>query len=130
MNWLELSYMRRAMGGTVWLQVALLVGLLFISLYKPERVRFPALFRMSYVCFALAVMMPPVLESCIPLLLGVGTNAFQNLRNSPQGVVMTLPTAVGPVFLGLSIILGLSAIAPHRQQSRKPAAPPQRHPLD
>jgi hypothetical protein len=104
--------------------------MLFVLIYKPERVRFPSLFRMSYVCLALVVIVPPVLEICIPILLGVGTNAFQSLRNRPQGVVMSLPTAVGPVFLGLSIILGLSAIAPHRQQSRKPAAPPQRHPLD
>ena len=129
MDWAELNYMRRAMAGTNWLQVAMLAGLLFISLYKPERVRFPALFRMSYVCFALAVMVPPVFKFCIPLLLGVGTNAFQ-LRNRPVGVVMTLPAVVGPVFLGISIILALSAIAPHRPRSHESTASPQRHPLD
>jgi hypothetical protein len=130
MNWVELANMYRATGGTIWLQVALLAGLLFISLYKPERIRFPTLFRMSYVCLALAVIVPPVMEICTPLLLGMGTNAFGNLRNRPQGFVISLPAVVGPVFLGTSIILMLSAIAPHRQQSRKPAAPPQRHPLD
>jgi hypothetical protein len=127
MNWVELTNMYRATGGTIWLQVALLAGLLFISLYKPERIRFPTLFRMSYICLALAVIVPPVMEICTPLLLGIGTNAFGNLRNRPQGFVIPLPAIVGPVFLGTSIILMLSAIA---HQSRQPVTPPQRHPLD
>jgi hypothetical protein len=130
MDWVEMTNTRRLMGGTALLPAALLSGLLFVAIYKPERIRFPTLFRLSYVFLAMAIIVPPVLEIFIPLILGVGTNAFQNLRFRPQGVVISFPAAIEPVFLGISVISAFGAIAPPATRSHQSKAPLQRHPLD
>lgn len=116
--------------GLVWLQAALLLGLLVTILFRPERIRSPGLFRAACVLFALSVFVGPVLTAGVVFLdaLDSGGFRFASRPGDFTGTLVLLASATGPVLLGISSLLALISLCP-AVKSAYHSQPP-RHPLE
>ena len=89
----------------VWLQVSLLVGILAVLIFKPERIRDVTRFRVACVIFAVAILLP-----------GIGS-LFPNKTN-PQEMLMggsqlaLVFNIVGFVGFAASLLMVTSALMP------------------
>lgn len=131
----ELFYLRQMLmgGGTIWMQAGLMVCLFFIMAYKPERVRFPTLFRWSCTLLVFSLIAPPLLEFGLGNFMGP---MFRSTRfSSPDGGqwLMMLPSLSGIVLFALSLMSGFAAVSVMPQQARQSTPErqePRKHPLD
>jgi hypothetical protein len=124
----ELFYLRQlfSFGTTDWLKVAMLLGLLAVLIYRPERVRRPAAMTCACWLFALSIVIPPVLNALVGIAVDTGMSTrYRSSAQSPE--LITLVIAVGPMLFGISVLLSLLSLVPAR--SKRPAGPA-KHPLE
>jgi len=103
-------------GGSAWVQVVFLAFLLWVPVFRPERIRIVSLFRRAYVCFALSVIIPstaPLLVAAVMGPAGLGGRAGGGFSGAlfSNGALQLL-TAMGPVLFGISLICALGAVVP------------------
>ena len=125
-------------GGQSWVTPALLVCLFLALLFKPERIRNRALFRLACLLFGFSIMGPPLMHVGIGLLLGdVGAlfsaGAIRGGVSDTVRLFLSLHQVLGPILLGSSLICGLLCMCPgaNEGQSSEPSrSEPVRHPLE
>ena len=125
----ELFYLRQLLGsGQGWLQVGFLLCLFAVLLFRPERIRSPALFRLAFLLFVLSVIVPQVLTSCFGFLQFIsGGSSFRPGREATS-LLVTLQSTSGPLLFGLSMILAFLALSPSSPPQRRVS--PVKHPLE
>lgn len=129
----ELLLLQRLfMGGQGWLQVALLVCLFVVLVFRPERIYSRTLFRWSCLLLALSVIAPPLLALCLDMfdLLGFQSVGRRMSRSGGgwQSLLTWLANMSGPLLLAASIFLGLLSLGPAPQEQDRPAPP--KHPME
>jgi hypothetical protein len=127
----EFLMLRQFLGamGPDYAQTALLIGLLLAALFRPERIRSVPLIRASCVFLALSIVAPAVLYMLISTLSAGNSRAgFSGPLSGTEAMLMALINVVGPMLLGLSIVLGVFSLLPGRDD-RLPLSPT-KHPLD
>ena len=96
-------------GGRVWLQVAFLVCLFGVIVFKPECIKNLSLFRKSYLLFAFSIIVPGLFA----FFAGPLATARGGFRPGTQlDTTVQVISASGPVLFGLSIICALGALVP------------------
>lgn len=110
-----------------WMQVVYLAGMFAILIWRRESVVNPWLFRMSYLLFAAALVLPPIIS---PFLPGYSLGSSLGGVDS-QTFINAAANAIGPGFFAGAIICGLGSLLPPLKNTSRPiAAPPPKHPLD
>jgi len=131
----ELYYLRQMLmgGGTVWLQAGLMICLFFIMAFRPERVRFPTLFRWSCTLLVLSLIVPPLLEFGVGHFIGPMSRSTRFSSADGGQWLMVLPSLSGIVLFALSLMSGFAAVSVVPQQDRQSTPErrePRNHPLD
>lgn len=125
----ELFYLRQLLGsGQGWLQVGFLLCLFAVLLFRPERIRSPALFRLALLLFVLSVVAPHVLTFCFGFLQFIDDDYSITFGRGANGLLVTLQGASGPILLGVSLILAFEALSPGSPPQRRVS--PTKHPLE
>lgn len=125
----QLFYLRQLLGsGQGWLQVGFLLCLFAVLLFRPERIRSPALFRLALLLFVLSVIVPHVLTFCFAFLQYIHDDFSITFGKGSNWLLVTLQGASGPILLGLSLILAFEALSPGSPPQRR--ASPVKHPLE
>lgn len=119
-------------GGLGWLQVALAACLFLALIFRPERIRSQALFKLACWLFAFSIMVPPVFNIGLTLFASVTKGSWPPSPGaswSPVGpFLLSLERATGPVLFGLSLLCGLLSLVPGPYRENR--LQPTRHPLD
>ena len=124
----ELFFLRQLLGGGQgWLSFGLLLCLFGVLLFRPERIRSPELFRLAWLFFALSIIVPPVLMSCLSFFQFTGGPSFRSPRGM-SSLLLTVQGASGPLLLGLSLIFAFLALSPRR--GARHGESPVKHPLE
>jgi hypothetical protein len=110
-------------------QVAMLVGLLLVAIYRPERICLLGLFRLSCVLLALSIVVTPVTTLVINMMSTVSNNSMARPgATSDLALLFSLMQVVEPILVALSIGCGLFSLLPSsRERSR---SGPRQHPFD
>lgn len=120
-------------GGQDWVPTVLLGCLFLVVLWRPDRIRSLALFRVAAVLLALSVMAPSVLNVLLGLVGDGPSLRSYRSGSGGTGVLPLLGSASGTVLLGLSILFALLSLGPgqtsERPEPRDPTTP-RRHPLE
>lgn len=98
-------------GGTqAWAVAALLVCLFWTAVLKPERIRSLAEFRIACLLLALAIIAPTLAQ-----LFVLGSQAVDRPfgpQHSNDFSSTVFASAIGPLLLTFSVILGLDSVIP------------------
>ncbi len=107
-------------GNTVWIGVAYVVGVFLVLAWRPQQIVQPAVFRRSYILFALYVIVPASLNFLLWLLMV--SRELRRGNESPAMFALQFTDVVGKVLLGLSVCLALASMAPrHPPDLTQPA---------
>jgi hypothetical protein len=117
-NFLDYLVYQQLIGGgsagssQVWLQVAMLVCLFLVAIFRPEVVRAKPLFRMACMLLALSLLVSPTLNFLLGYLLRVGSGPgpMYGSMSGDMTVLLSFPSVVGSVLFGLSVICGLCSL--------------------
>jgi hypothetical protein len=121
--WEEWALFGRAFGAAeIWLAVAFLVSLVVVLLYKPQQIGNPSLFRLSYVLFALYIIVPSIIEAAMIAFNMTMTPPGMGQRDVALWFTLIGPSSstIGKILLGISIICGLSSLKLRRQETDAP----------
>ena len=136
----EALYLRQMFGGggSGWVQAVLVLCLFLVVLWKPERIRVPALFKMACMLLALSVVFPELLNSCMWFwnLMFPGSQGSRGAMggilgrgsSGGPGLLFIISGLSGPVLTSLTLICGLFSITPATGRAALPMRP--RHPLE
>jgi len=104
-------------GGYTLGQVALLVCIFVVFLYRPERVRVRSLFALACVLLACSVIVPPTMSVLINFFQDDPITPFKATDKTTANL-LEMRNASGPALFGLSLLCGFASLslAP-RQQS-------------
>jgi hypothetical protein len=125
---MELLFLRQLFTPN-YTQLAMLAGLLLAIIYRPERIRFPRMLRVSCLLLAVSIIVNPVATAAFNAVAPTANYAMGSPRASSD-LVMLYQTIqiVEPILVALSIVFGLFSLIPSsRRQSR---SAPEQHPLD
>jgi len=124
----ELLFLRQFFSqlGPNYAQVTMLVGLLLVVIYRPERIYLPGMFRLSCVLLAVSVLVTPITSAIMNMMTLVSGSGMG--RSSPAALLLSLVQLIEPILVALSICFGLFSLLPSsRDRSR---SGPRQHPLD
>jgi hypothetical protein len=107
-------------------QVAMLVGLLLVVIYRPERIRLLGMFRASCVCLAVSIVLPPLVGAIVGLLVPAMSGMPRN--SSDFMILIGLLNVVEPALVAISICLGIFSLLPLLRRTTAPG--PAQHPVD
>jgi hypothetical protein len=118
------------MSGSVWLPVAMLVGLLLALIFRPNTIHNLTLFRAACWLLGLSLIAPTAINL---LLTAASVNSY---GGSPYGLAGNTPpflyacaNAIGPMLQGACILAGLFSLIPP-VVPRHSMADPLKHPLE
>ena len=127
----ELLFLRQFLSqlGPNYPQVAMLIGLLLVAIYRPDRIRLPLMFRISCLLLAVSMVVTPLSSAVINTMMTTSSNGMGRSSNPGEvALLYSLAQVVEPILVALSICLGLFALLP---SSRGQASSgPRQHPLD
>ncbi len=119
----ELLFLRQLLTPN-YAQVTMLVGLLLVAIYRPERICLPGMFRLS--CVLLAVSIPVTAVTTLFLMnamIDVTGNGLSRMGNARGfAVLFSMLQVIEPILVGLSIFFGFFSLLPRRGQ-RSPSGP-------
>jgi hypothetical protein len=125
----ELLMLRQLLGQTSpnYAQVAMLIGLLLVVIYRPERIRLHGMFRAACALLAISLVLPPLVAAAVGLL---ATTASSMARSTGSDYMMLagLLNVVEPALVAISIFLGIYSLLPPLQHDDR--AGPAHHPID
>jgi predicted neutral ceramidase superfamily lipid hydrolase len=118
--------LQRLMGSEGGLTYAVyLVSMFAVMIWRRESIVNFALFRVSYLLFAAAVVLPPVIFPFLP--------AFSqgNPLNADGQILISLVTnGIGPLLFAAAVVCGLGSMMPAIRYQPPTPTQPQKHPLD
>ncbi len=124
----ELLFIRQLLTPN-YAQVTMLVGLLLVAIYRPERICLPGMFRLSCVLLAVSIPVTAVVTFIMNAMVDVTGSGLSRMGNaSGFAVLFSMLQVIEPILVGLSICLGLFSLLPRRGQ-RSPSGPKE-HPLE
>jgi hypothetical protein len=92
----------------IWLAVAYVVCMFAILAFKPQQIENAVFFRLSYILFALHLILPAVVNAVTSLSMMDGGG--MRPRGDSALFVFQFTGVFGKILLGLSIVFGLSAM--------------------
>jgi hypothetical protein len=107
-------------------QVATLVGLLLVAIYRPERIRLLGMFRLSCVMLGLSIVAPALTSAFVTLLM-TATSGSRS-PGSEYMILFNLLNAIEPALTASSVVLGIFSVLPATGSIQ--GIGPARHPLD
>ena len=125
---MELLFLRQFLTPD-YAQLAILVGLLVVAIYRPERIYLPAMFRLSGLLLAVSIAVNPIGSAIINTIMAGSRNGMYGGSTASEfALLYSLTQVVEPILVALSLVFGLFALLPSvRGQSR---SGPRQHPLD
>jgi hypothetical protein len=109
-------------------QVAILVGLLLVVIYRPERIRLLGMFRFSCVMLALSIVVPPAVSATLSFLVSIGGSSRSSSSAGDYMILVNLLGTIEPALVAASLCLGIFSLLPARRSADRTG--PARHPLD
>ena len=98
--------------GEIWLAVAYVVGMFMILGFRPQNIARHYTFRLSYIFFALFLIVPAVINSII--LLSSIDGGFGRSGNGQFSLIgFQLTGLASKILLALSFVLALSSLKRH-----------------
>ncbi len=124
----ELFFLRQFLTPN-YAQLAMLVGLLLVVIYRPERICLPGMFRLSCVLLAVSVFVTPIASGIVTSMMATSRNGMYNSGSQGEfAMLFSLVQVIEPILVALSICFGLFSLLPSsRGQGR---SGPRQHPLD
>lgn len=144
-------WLRQFLNFDILLQCLLLAGFLLILMFRPERIHSPALFRLSYILFAVALVFPTLFIPFVNVALDQAYSSYSSGMGQPispwsgppygsAGSGINAPFLMrlcvntsGTILLALSAVFCIASMVPKRSTDslRRSAPPPAApHPLD
>ncbi len=120
---------------SAYMQIALMLCLFLVIVFKPERIRFPTRMKWSFLLLVAAVLSPTLMNLFLRIAAAGDMISFSQSSFRGQGSdswLLQLPGLVGPMMLASSILMGFSSLwigTAEAQAANKPTPPP-KHPLD
>jgi hypothetical protein len=109
-------------GTETWIAVAYLAGMFLVVGFRPQQIAEPFMFRLSYILFALYIVVPSCINGVVWLTMQAGAGGMGRPGDQALGTaVLQLSGVIGRILLGVSIVCGLDSLRP-RPASRLPPA--------
>jgi hypothetical protein len=108
-------------GAEAWIAVAYLAGMFLIAGFRQQQVAEPFMFRLSYILFALYLVVPSCITGVVWLTMqggGGGRMGDQALGTA----VLQLASVIGKILLGVAIVCGLDSLRPRKPSGLPPAS--------
>src|SRR4051812_48072703 len=115
-------FLRQLYAGTgeVWLAVAYVVCMFGVSAFRPRRIGTPALFRLSYLLFALYLVVPSVAFSILEIKEARAEKGGERKEAEAQLLVASsVVQGVSKALLALTILCGLACVALERDEGEE-----------
>jgi hypothetical protein len=110
-------------------QLAMLVGLLLVAIYRPERIFRIGMFRLSCVLLALSFLATPIATAVVTTMTFVGGGRMGRSGNADELILLfPLLQISDPLLVALSICLGIFSLLPRSGEPRRSG--PAQHPLE
>ncbi len=117
--------------GGGWTHAVYVAAMFVVIMWRKESIVNWWLFRMSYLLFAAALVIPPVV---LPLLQWLASGAMLQGRGTSEGQILLsiLFSGTGPALFAGAVVCGLGSMMPRqfRFAAPLPPSPPAPHPLD
>ncbi len=128
----ELLFLRQIFSSFApnYTQLAMLIGLLLVAIYRPERIYVLGMFRLSCVLLAVSVLVTPITSVIISMMVTVSSSP-PNRSGGPTSefaIMYSLAQVVEPILVALSICFGLFSLLPSSRERNRSG--PRQHPLD
>ena len=121
-----MSILQQTLGGVsqVWVQLALLVSLTVVIVWRREAVVSVTAYRRAFTLMAMTVMVPAILTCLMPLIAANftdpaanntfrrGSNPLQQMMSGGMQYVYPIMQSIGPILLGMAILSLSRAIVP------------------
>jgi hypothetical protein len=107
-------------GAEGWIAVAYLAGMFLVAGFRPQQIVEPYMFRLSYILFALYLVVP----SCVNGVVWLTTQSGGGGRMGDQALatsVLQLAGVIGKILLGVAIVCGLDSLRPRKPSGLPPA---------
>jgi hypothetical protein len=113
-----------------WLAVAYVLCMFAMVMFRPEHIRNASAFRISYIVFALYLIVPIAINSALVFSTaldpvqprpGVGPSPGSRVVTT---IVIQSSVVVGRLLLALSIVIGLSSLSLESAMSARPGNQP------
>jgi hypothetical protein len=103
---------------SAWLAVAYLLCLFGIALFRPQQLRSPYLFRVSYILFAISLILPSFVDALVQMAALEDARPFRG-GGSDLGLMIVSPLfhMMGKVLFGVSVICGFGSLR-YRPENR------------
>ncbi len=110
-------------------QVAMLVGLLLVAIYRPERICLPGMFRLSCVLLAVSILVTPITMAIMSTMMGVSGSGMGRPGNASEfALLFSLLQIIEPILVALSICFGIFSLLPSACERHRSG--PRQHPLE
>jgi hypothetical protein len=107
------------------LHAVYLMSMFTVIIWRRDSIVNFGLFRASYLFFAAAIVLPPIVWPFLPIV-------SQGARWNGDGQILysLLSTGLGPFLFAAAVICGLASMMPRIRHQSTPPGPPPKHPLD
>jgi hypothetical protein len=95
--------------GELWLNVAFLVCMFAVVIFRPQQVGNSGLYRMAYILFALSLIIPAVAQGIITLA-SLERRDFNRGAEISLTVIIPIVNVIGKILFGIAVICGLSSL--------------------
>ena len=109
-------------------QLAMLVGLLLVAMYRPERILRIGMFRLSCVLLALSLLATPIATAVVTTMTFVGGGMGRSVNADELTLLFPLLQISEPLLVALSICFGIFSLLPTSGEQRRPN--PAQHPME
>ena len=125
---LELLLLRQSLTPN-YSQLAMLIGLLLVVIYRPERIYLPGMFRLSCVLLAVSILVTPVASAIISTMTTILSSGMGR-PGGPSGFssLYSLIQIIESILVALSICFGIFSLLPSSREHRRSG--PAQHPLE
>jgi predicted neutral ceramidase superfamily lipid hydrolase len=108
-----------------WIYAVYLASMFALIIWRRESIVNFGLFRASYLFFAAAIVLPPIVWPFLPML-------SQGARMNGDGQILysIMANGLGPMLFAAAVVCGLASMMPRIRYQSSPSGPPPKHPLD
>jgi hypothetical protein len=108
-------------------QLAILIGLLLVVIYRPERIHRPGMFRLACVLLAVSILALPVTSAIATIWNMIYGNGLSGNR-SDLVMLLSLLQVTEPILVAVSVCLVLFSLLPPSRPGSGPG--PKQHPME
>jgi hypothetical protein len=110
-------------GAEGWIAVAFLAGMFLVAGWRPQQIAEPSRFRLSYILFALFIVVPSCINGVVFLTMQGSGGGMRNLADQAMATAaLQLSSVIGKILLGVAIVFGLDSLRPRRPTGVPPTA--------